>query len=346
MQLSEIRPGYIAGVSNPRFEDLTSTWDVLCNIETGRIYISKDIQQTPSSSIPYFAPSTNASQLSLSASSVTTQSSVPPVPSLPANIKNSSGSPEPASAISGNLPFGNGGNGITNSISDSDIGRGLGREPSMTSSNGHSGVSIPAPSSASFAPTVASTSNTATSSSNQPTRVEARLDTFDNAFIDEITAAIQSHFGEGVIRGRFTDYCRRFVRLASRYEEETYGATSIDYPTLLFVPGRLGSGLVFSTSNSEEIKRELQANASRIEGWRRTKCYEAYKRDWMLYLQSPEIAPESFARTITGVDLHHQIARMRNSKKLSSEEVEHVYRVLGERVKSDSQVIEVRSCIR
>lgn len=36
--------GYVAGVTNPRFEDLTATWDVLCNVETGRITISKDLK--------------------------------------------------------------------------------------------------------------------------------------------------------------------------------------------------------------------------------------------------------------------------------------------------------------
>ncbi|KAJ9103891.1 hypothetical protein QFC21_002354 [Naganishia friedmannii] len=34
-------PGYIAGVINPRFEDLQHTWDVLCNTETGKITVSK-----------------------------------------------------------------------------------------------------------------------------------------------------------------------------------------------------------------------------------------------------------------------------------------------------------------
>lgn len=51
--------------------------------------------------------------------------------------------------------------------------------------------------------------------------------------------------------------------------------------------------------------------------------------------------PISFARAIKGVDLHHQIARMRNSKKLSSEEVEHICRMLRDNVKSDEQIIEV-----
>lgn len=34
--------GWVAGVTNPRFEDLTASWDVLCNIDTGRITVSKE----------------------------------------------------------------------------------------------------------------------------------------------------------------------------------------------------------------------------------------------------------------------------------------------------------------
>ncbi|KAF9337706.1 hypothetical protein BG006_003342 [Podila minutissima] len=36
--------GFIAGVTNQLFEDRTAWWDVLCNIDTGKITVSKDIQ--------------------------------------------------------------------------------------------------------------------------------------------------------------------------------------------------------------------------------------------------------------------------------------------------------------
>ncbi|ORX40101.1 docking domain of Afi1 for Arf3 in vesicle trafficking-domain-containing protein [Kockovaella imperatae] len=36
--------GYVAGVCNPRFEDLPGTWDVLCNLETGKVTVSKNLQ--------------------------------------------------------------------------------------------------------------------------------------------------------------------------------------------------------------------------------------------------------------------------------------------------------------
>lgn len=36
------RPGYIAGVTNPIFEQ-AGAWDVLCDIGTGRVVVNKDI---------------------------------------------------------------------------------------------------------------------------------------------------------------------------------------------------------------------------------------------------------------------------------------------------------------
>ncbi|WWC62606.1 uncharacterized protein I303_105203 [Kwoniella dejecticola CBS 10117] len=36
--------GFVAGVTNPRFEELPTTWDVLCNLETGKITVSKNLQ--------------------------------------------------------------------------------------------------------------------------------------------------------------------------------------------------------------------------------------------------------------------------------------------------------------
>lgn len=43
LDILEEVPGYIAGVTNPRFEDLPHTWDLLCNLETGRITVSKGL---------------------------------------------------------------------------------------------------------------------------------------------------------------------------------------------------------------------------------------------------------------------------------------------------------------
>ena len=98
--------------------------------------------------------------------------------------------------------------------------------------------------------------------------------------IIQILSAIALHYGESLIRTRFTEYAARFVRIAARYEEEYLKTTSIGYPTVPFsVPsgaypfGRLGSG-----APPEAVDEALLiSNASRIEGWRHTRSYEYYK---------------------------------------------------------------------
>lgn len=95
-------------------------------------------------------------------------------------------------------------------------------------------------------------------------------------------AAITLHYGETMIRARFTEYLQRFVRLSSRYEEDTMGLTSVGFPSQPYTEsdagefGLLGTGLVFLDDLAGA--RELQMNASRIEGWRRTKSYDYYRK--------------------------------------------------------------------
>jgi hypothetical protein len=93
----------------------------------------------------------------------------------------------------------------------------------------------------------------------------------------QIRAAIEDHFGESLVRTRFTEYVMRFVRLASRYEEETTGTTKFGFPSSLFSesPGRfphLGGGIAFS--DEATCFKELMANAHRIEAWRKTNSYQ------------------------------------------------------------------------
>jgi len=88
----------------------------------------------------------------------------------------------------------------------------------------------------------------------------------------QLNSAITSHFGETLVRMRFTEYVARFVRLASRYEEVAAGSTNLGYTSTPFVDGSLGSGIVFP--DEAVAFKELTANASRIEGWRRSKSYQ------------------------------------------------------------------------
>lgn len=67
----------------------------------------------------------------------------------------------------------------------------------------------------------------------------------------------------------------RFVHVASRYEEDATGTTTIGYPTSAYSerPGekpRLGSGAFFTDDMAGS--KELAVNLGRIEAWRKTDC--------------------------------------------------------------------------
>ncbi|GAA5924641.1 hypothetical protein JCM1841_006373, partial [Sporobolomyces salmonicolor] len=246
--------GYIAGVCNPAFADRPSWWDLLCNIETGKITISKDLRSPPSSSI--------------AAATATTRSSAHP-------------------ARGGEFASWAAGAG----------GAGGGPEEGKDGKEGSK-------------------------------KEDKTGESPDNAFMDEILHAIQAHYGESVIRARFAEYAHRFVRLASRWEEETTSTTSIGFPCGPYANGRLGTGIVFGDEGA--AGRELAANAPRIEGWMRTRSYKLYQQTFRQALQDSPLQ---------GFDLAHQLARLRQGRQLPSGEVELILRTLAQNARSDDQIV-------
>ncbi|KDQ58432.1 hypothetical protein JAAARDRAFT_193004 [Jaapia argillacea MUCL 33604] len=244
--------GYIAGVTNPIFEQ-SGSWDLLCDVGTGRMVISKDIHVNH--------PVTNHGPLH------------PPLISRTGTLKAES------------------------SVGSEEDGKnkdGLGQKSDMV----------------------------------------AKADSPDNLFMEDIISAISYHFGEGLVRARFTEYVNRFVRLAARYEEEVIGSTKIGYPSASFSEGRLGSGIAFMDEAS--AVRDLSTNTSRIEGWRRTNSYQYYAADHAKALATDPIQ---------GFDLGHQIWRLRHTKGIPDHEVELIMRTLVENVQVYDQVVELLSCL-
>ncbi|KAJ3838984.1 mesa protein [Lentinula raphanica] len=176
----------------------------------------------------------------------------------------------------------------------------------------------------------------------------------DNIFIEDIKTAIEFHYGESLVRVRFMEYVMRFVRLASRYEEETSmlaplekdrPRTKIGYQSSPFKEGQaggantyvgqLGSGLVF---NDEAMgMKELVANASRIEGWTGTNSYRYFVEDFAHHLaHSP----------IRNFDVFHQILRLKHAsgaRKMSDAEAYAIMKSLADGVKGYDQVAELLS---
>ncbi len=76
------------------------------------------------------------------------------------------------------------------------------------------------------------------------------------------------------------EYAARFVKLAARYEEDVLGMiTTIGYPSETYTEygerERLGGGICFIDEAAGA--RELAANTSRIEAWRRTEGYQLFQ---------------------------------------------------------------------
>lgn len=67
----------------------------------------------------------------------------------------------------------------------------------------------------------------------------------------------------------------RFVRLASKYEEDHLGNTTIGWPNIAFksTTTGLGSGLV-PVGNSA---REIFGAAPKIEAWRQSRSYQYFR---------------------------------------------------------------------
>ncbi|KAI0792369.1 docking domain of Afi1 for Arf3 in vesicle trafficking-domain-containing protein [Abortiporus biennis] len=173
---------------------------------------------------------------------------------------------------------------------------------------------------------------------NPDKKVEIKTDVADTLFMEDIAAAISMHYGESHVRARFMEYCARFVRLAARYEEEVLNSiTSIGYPTAGYSerPGenpRLGSGLLFIDDAAGA--RELSANSSRIEAFRRTESYKLFQVDFKKMLQT---------NPMQGFDVIHQIWRLRHSKRIPDNEMELIMKSLVENVQSYEQVCELLS---
>ncbi|KAF8629141.1 hypothetical protein AX17_005727 [Amanita inopinata Kibby_2008] len=158
----------------------------------------------------------------------------------------------------------------------------------------------------------------------------------DKNFIDDIRAAIDDHFGENLVRMRFTEYVMRFIRLASRYEEETTGITKIGYATSSFIEGstdrssQIGSGIVFNDEST--CLRELNANAHRIQAWRSTNSYKYCVADFCRH---------QTASTIKGIDVLYQVLRLKNGKNIADAEVSTITRMLADNVRTYEQVVEL-----
>ncbi|CAE6467511.1 unnamed protein product [Rhizoctonia solani] len=259
---------FIAGASNPVFETVP-IWDVLCNINTGRITVRKDI------TIP------------------------PPPPPLPST---------------------------SHAPSIERIGQGIGASIPSTAGIGGTGA-FPAPP-AGLAPK--SGTVRAEDDDSRGSKKADESESSDSMLMEDISAVIQNHAGELLVRARVADYVQRFVRVAARWECEVNKFTEIDHPSKQYGEGQLGSGVTFI--DEALVAREMPANAWRINAWRKTSYYTSYRDDFKAHLEN---------RHIKTIDINHLVSRLRYGRNMSDGEAEMIMRSLCAYVQTYEEVVEL-----
>lgn len=151
----------------------------------------------------------------------------------------------------------------------------------------------------------------------------------DVAFLADLKCMIVEHFKESTVRDRSREYIKRFVRIATSYEQFKYGATQLwagpsDAPAHIPI-GEYGYTWVSETQQTFDF----QCYAPVIEGWRKTRSYRYYIAD------QRRVWPRAPKRVI---DYEYLLDKLR-FQKLTGDESAQIYKMLGEHVKEDGDVL-------
>lgn len=169
--------------------------------------------------------------------------------------------------------------------------------------------------------------------------------TMDVAFMASVLSAINERRGEGAVRAKFRLWITKFIRLAAAFEEMVYGASalSIHFPSAtsptaslyspttplespMLDPAVTGHGFVWPTNDAKI--RELAANATRIEGWTKTRSYYNFVQDFaVLYALRP----------IQDVDLQHLHDKL-TKLRLGADTSAAIYSSICNRIQTYEQV--------
>ncbi|PWZ00252.1 hypothetical protein BCV70DRAFT_206505 [Testicularia cyperi] len=241
-------PGYVAGVTNPRFEDLHA-WDVLFNVENGKVQVAKTI--SPAAPPPQPLAKATRSTLPRDGFSHSSLSSLAGSSGLLHDHKSG------AEAETDMSQFG--------ALSSGAIGS----------------ASAVSARSASMGPVGSAGTAVGGRERSNTALFDVRPDAANTVFMEELHGAIASHYGERYIRSRVTEYVFNFVRSVARHEEHFHGKTACGPSCQPFLNGQLGSGPVYADRDAE--MREIMANQMRAEGFRSTIAYRLLCDDYASY---------------------------------------------------------------
>ncbi|KAJ3203247.1 hypothetical protein HDU67_010290, partial [Dinochytrium kinnereticum] len=158
----------------------------------------------------------------------------------------------------------------------------------------------------------------------------------DDDFVGEVVFAIQAHMGELYVRQKFYDCVRRFIEVTAAYELESIGTTGIGITPINTGNADLGVGAYFPDEATK--RKEMLMLRNRMEGWRSTRSYLFYQKDFQNYLRR---------RPIKELDIRHAASRLRASSSLEESTVVQLFMTLQDNLvkQSDAGLIELLSLL-
>ncbi|KAI9345797.1 stabilization of polarity axis-domain-containing protein, partial [Zopfochytrium polystomum] len=127
----------------------------------------------------------------------------------------------------------------------------------------------------------------------------------DNDFVADLVTAIQNNMAELQVRQKLYDYIRRFIDVTATYEIETIGTTGIGFTAMNTGNVEVGVGTFFVDEIAK--RKELAMMKNRIEGWRKSKSYLLYQKDFQTTMQR---------RSMKEVDLQYVVSALKRSTSL------------------------------
>lgn len=150
----------------------------------------------------------------------------------------------------------------------------------------------------------------------------------DVAFITDLKRMVSDHFAESSIRARCRCYIKRFIRIATNYEEFKYGRTNL-WPSQSDPNYNVVPGYGYTWVSDAQRNFDFNCYSPVIEGWRMSRSYRYYIEE-QAYIW-PKLPKHVF-------DFDYFLDKLRYHK-LSYDESASIYTTLSDHVLDDDDVV-------
>lgn len=143
----------------------------------------------------------------------------------------------------------------------------------------------------------------------------------DVQLMKDLKHMVEDHFAESSVRSRCREYIKRFVRIATNYEEFKYGSTQL-WPSSAEPEYDVIPGYGYCWASDAQRALDFSCYAPVIAGWRESRSYRYYAKDQRhSWVHRPKKV----------IDFEYHLDRLR-TQHLSSEEAGFIYLAFSDNV--------------